>query len=341
MRMKQLATAWLVAAGVAAFADAAGAQTSVEQFYAGKSITLYIGYAAGGGYDAYGRLLSKYMSRHIPGNPTIIPQNMDGAGGLRTASYLFTVAPKDGTAIGTFGEFLTIAPLLGTPAPDMPRFSWIGSVMKETKGCVFSTSSPIHSWDDMLTKEHIVGGQASGTEIDIITNTIRGLFHTKTKVVTGYHGQREIMLALEKGEVDGGCGQSYESFTSVYGNLVQRNVAKMVVYASPESPPELKGVPNAFDFAVSAEQKGALNFIFGMSGMSRAFMAPPDIPAERKAALRKAFDDTMIDPEFLSEAEKRTLEVNPSQGSKIEAALRDIYATPKDVIERAAQMAMQ
>jgi tripartite-type tricarboxylate transporter receptor subunit TctC len=341
MRMKRVATACLVAAGVAGLAEGATAQTSVEQFYTGKSITFYIGYGVGGGYDTYARLLSKHMSRHIPGKPGIVPQNLEGAGGLRTANYVFTVAPKDGTAIGTFGEFLMIAPLLGTNAPDMLKFSWIGSAMKETKGCVFSTTSPIHSWDDMLTKEHVVGGQAAGTEIDIITNTIRGLFHTKTRVVTGYPGQRQIMLAIEKGELDGGCGQSYESFTSVYADLVQRNAAKMVVYASPESPPALKGVPNAFDFATSAEQKAALNFIFGTSGMSRALMAPPDIPAERKAALRKAFDDTMIDPEFLSDVEKQNLEVDPTQGSKVEAALRDIYATPKDVIARASQMAVQ
>src|SRR3974390_2134131 len=155
MRMKRVATACLVGAGVLALADGAAAQTSVEQFYSGKSIMLYIGYGVGGVYDIYARWLRKHMSRHIPGKPTIVPQNMDGAGGLRTANYVFTVAPKDGTAMGTFGEFLMIAPLLGTTAPDMLKFSWIGSAMKETKGCVFSTSSAIHSWDDMLTKEHI------------------------------------------------------------------------------------------------------------------------------------------------------------------------------------------
>jgi tripartite-type tricarboxylate transporter receptor subunit TctC len=336
----RVAHAFAAAASVVmGFVNDAGAQSSVEHFYAGKTISVIIGFGVGGGYDTYARLLSRHMGRHLPGNPVFVPQSMPGAGSIKAANYIYSVAPKDGTTVGTFGEFLTIAPLLGTLALDAQKFTWLGSIRKETKTCVFSTSSPISSWNDMLAKKHRVGGQARGSEIDLITNIFRVLFHTKTELVTGYNGQREIMLAMERGEVDGGCGQSYESFTTIFGDLFRRNVAKMVVYASPQSLSELKDVPNAFDLATTAEQKSILSFVFGISVMSRAFMAPPDIPSDRKVALRKAFDETMIDPQFLAEAEQQKLEVAPIRGSEIEKLLGEIYATPKAIIDQAAQIA--
>jgi tripartite-type tricarboxylate transporter receptor subunit TctC len=340
LSIARLAQLFAAGAGIlSGCVDVASAQSGVEHFYAGKNVSVIIGFGVGGGYDTYARLLSRHMGRHLPGNPVFVPQSMPGAGSIKAANYIYAVAPKDGTTIGTFGEFLTIAPLLGTLALDAQKFTWIGSIRKETKTCVFSTSSPIASWSDMLTKVHRVGGQARGSEIDLITNVFRSLFHTKSELVTGYNGQREVMLAMERGEVDGGCGQSYESFTTIFADLFQRNVAKMVVYASPWSLPGLKDVPNAFDLATTAEQKAILNFIFGTSIMSRAFAAPPDIPAERKLALRKAFDDTMTDPQFLADAAQQKLEVAPTRGSEIETLIGDIYATPKAITDRAAEIA--
>ncbi len=336
----QLAQALAIGfAGVVGAVGMACAQPSVAQFYTGKTISVIIGYGAGGGYDAYARLLARHMGRHIPGNPVLVPQNMPGAGSIKAANFLYSIAPKDGTTIGTFGEHLAIDPLLGTLALNAQKFTWLGSARKATPVCLFSTKSPISSWDDMLTKDHRLGGQAHGTEVELITNTFRELFHTKSKLVEGYNGQREIMLAMQRGEVDGNCGQSYESFTTFYGDMARQHEAKIVVYAAPQPLAALKDVPNAFALATSDEQRSLLKFVFGISIMSRVFAAPPDIPADRKLALRNAFVDTMRDPQFLAEANQQHLEISPTSGDEIEKLLGEIYATPKAIIDRATRIA--
>jgi tripartite-type tricarboxylate transporter receptor subunit TctC len=177
----------LAAVNIISSIGVAHAQPSVAQFYTGKTLTLVIGYGVGGGYDAYGRLLSRHMGRHVPGNPLMVPQNMPGAGSIKAATYIYSVAPKDGTVIGTFGEHLTIDPLLGTLTLDAQKFTWLGSVRKATPVCLFSTKSRIASWNDMLTIEHRLGGQSRGSEVQLITNTFRSLFHTASKIIAGYN----------------------------------------------------------------------------------------------------------------------------------------------------------
>jgi tripartite-type tricarboxylate transporter receptor subunit TctC len=316
----------------------AQAQSNVESFYKSKDVTIVIGYGVGGGYDSYARLLGRHMAKHLPGAPDVVPQNMPGGGALKAANYLFSIAPKDGSVIGTFAQQLALAPLLGTASYDARKFTWIGSITNEPKICVFSTSSPVASWEDMLQKEHRLGGEAPGADIDVVSNAIHTLFETKSKIVTGYHGSNELMLAVERGEIHGTCGQSYGSFMSRYGDLVRQGKVKIVVYASQANVPELKDVPNVFDLAKTDEQKGVLNFVLGASIMGRPYAAPPGIPQERKEALRKAFDETMKDPAFLEEAKKLNLEVSPSGGAAIEEALAKIYETPKAVVEKAAKV---
>jgi tripartite-type tricarboxylate transporter receptor subunit TctC len=313
----------------------APSQTSAEGFYTSKVINIVIGYGVGGGYDLYARVLGRHMGRHVPGNPTFTPQNMPGAGALKAANYIYFIAPKDGTVIGTFAQPLLLAPLIGTATYDSRKFSWIGSVMKEALTCVFSAKSPISSWEDMLTKDHALGGQARGVQMDAFASILRSLFNTKTKLVTGYNGQREIMLAIERGEVDGVCGQSYEALISVYAHLLFENKLKIVLQASKKNWPALQDIPNLFDLATTDEQKSILNFVLGASTMSRIITGPPGVPAERIQVLRDAFDATMKDPEFLAEAQRLNLDVSPLSGAEIDKALAEVYATPKELVKKA------
>jgi tripartite-type tricarboxylate transporter receptor subunit TctC len=310
-------------------------QSSAEGIVASKVITIVIGYGVGGGYDLYARVLGRHMGRHLPGDPAFVPQNMPGAGALKAANYIYFVAPKDGSLIGTFAQPLLLAPLIGTATYDSRKFSWIGSMMKEALTCVFSARSPIASWEDMLTKEHTLGGQARGVQMDAFASTLRSLFNTKTKLVTGYNGQREIMLAIERGEVDGVCGQSYEALISVYANLLSENKLKIVLQASRKDWPALRDIPNIFDLATTDEQRSILNFVLGASTMSRIIVGPPGVPAEKIQTLRDAFDATMKDPEFLAEAQKLNLDVSPLSGAEIDRSLAEVYATPKELVKKA------
>jgi len=310
-------------------------QSSAEGFDTSKVITMVIGYGVGGGYDLYARVLGRHMGRHLPGNPTFISQNMPGAGALKAANYMYFVAPKDGTVIGTFAQPLLLAPLIGTATYDSRKFSWIGSVMKEALTCVFSAKSPISSWEDMLTKEHTLGGQARGVQMDAFASTLRSLFHTKTKLVTGYNGQREIMLAIERGEVDGVCGQSYEALISVYASLLSEHKLRIVLQASNKNWADLRDIPNLFNLATTDEQKSILNFVLGSCTMSRIITGPPGVPTEKIQALRDAFDATMKDPEFLAEAQMLNLDVSPLSGAEIDMSLAKIYAAPKELIKKA------
>jgi len=296
---------------------------------------MVIGYGVGGGYDLNARILGRHMGRHLPGKPTFIPQNMPGAGTLKAANYIYFAAPKDGTVIGTFAQPLLLAPLIGTASYDSRRFSWIGSVMKEALTCVFSAKSPVSSWDDMLSKEHTLGGQARGVQMDAFASTLRSLFRTRSRLVTGYNGQREIMLAIERGEVDGVCGQSYEALISVYANLLAANKLKIVLQASRKSWPALQDVPNLFDLATTDEQRRLLDFVLGATTMSRIIAAPPGVPAEQVRALRDAFDATMQDPEFLAEARSLNLDVSPLNGAEIDKSVAEIYAAPPELIKKA------
>jgi tripartite-type tricarboxylate transporter receptor subunit TctC len=321
--------------GLVSLAWIARSQSSAEELYAGKVINIVIGYGVGGGYDLNARLLGRHMGRHLPGHPAFAPQNMPGAGALKAANYIYFVAPKDGTVIGTFAQPLLLAQLIGTATYDARKFSLIGSVMKEALTCVFSARSPISSWEDMLAKEHTLGGQARGVQMDAFAATLRSLFNTRTKLVTGYNGQREIMLAIERGEVDGVCGQSYEALISVYANLLSEHKLKIVLQASRKSWPALQGIPNLFDLAATDEQKGILDLVLGATTMSRIIVAPPGVPTEKIQVLRNAFDATMKDPEFLAEARRLNLDVSPLSGAEIDKSLAEIYAAPKELIRKA------
>jgi tripartite-type tricarboxylate transporter receptor subunit TctC len=306
----------------------------VADFYRGRSVTLVIGYSAGGGYDAYGRVLARHLGRHIPGNPAIVAQNMPGAGSLRAANYLFNVAPKDGTVIGHFSRGMAMEPLIGTSSTqfDARRFTWLGSGTDEVSVCVTWHTSRVKTWNDMLTVPFTVGGEGTGSDPDIFSAVVRNAFGVKFKLVSGYPGTAEVALAIERGEVDGRCGWSWSSLKLTKPDWIADKRVNLVAQLALKKSPELPDVPLIFDFATTERQRQILKLVLSRQSMARPFAAPPDLPAERKDALRMAFDRTMADAEFLAEARQRGLEVNPVSGPEIDKLVSELYGTPADIV---------
>jgi tripartite-type tricarboxylate transporter receptor subunit TctC len=334
----------LVVCGSACTIALASAATSVgaagvEDFYKGKTVSMLIGYSVGGGYDLYGRLVARHLSKHIPGKPTIIPQNLTGAGSMRAAAFLYTAAPKDGSVIATFGRTIATAPLLmPTSTPfDATKVNWLGSVTNEVSLCLTWSTSPVKTWQDALDKPITMGGEGAGADPDVYTLIYKNVFGAKWKLVTGYHGTNDIMLAMERGEVDGLCGVSWSTLKSRHPEWLPENKINIINQAALKKQPELPDVPLALDMTEDPEKLQMLKLFLDSQEMARPFAAPPGIPADRKAALITAFDQTMRDPEFLSEAQKQSMDVNPLNAKTMDELVAELYATPKAVVEKAAQ----
>jgi tripartite-type tricarboxylate transporter receptor subunit TctC len=317
-------------------APASAQAQSVADFYKGKNVTVMVGYTAGGGYDIYARALARYMGKHIPGNPNLIVQNLTGAGSLNAANNIYNVAPKDGTVFGTFGRGLAMEPLIGTARVqyDATKFTWLGSGANEISLCATWHTSPIKTWQDALKMNFAVGGEGAGSDPDTYAALVRNVFGVKLKLVTGYHGTSDIILAIERGEVDGRCGWSWSSVKSTRPTWIPEKKLNYLVHMSEVKAPELPNVPLISDFA-NERQKQVLRLVVSRQTMGRPFAAPPGVPADRAQALRRAFDATLKDPAFLAEAEKLKLEVNPVNGEDLTKLIVDLYATPKDIVEEA------
>jgi tripartite-type tricarboxylate transporter receptor subunit TctC len=338
-----VAFALALAAASAGSLRPASAQT-VAEFYAGKSINVLIGFSAGGGYDAYARTLARHMGRYIPGNPRILPQNMPGAGSLRAVNYLYSVAPKDGTAIGHFAPGVMFEPLLGRPSADIgqfeaTKFSWLGSVSKDVSVCAVMTSTGIKSWADMQTKRTIIAASGGGAESDVFPTVLRNMFNLPLKLVTGYPGGTEMILAMERREADGRCGWSWTSLLSRSRALLDNKQINVILQIGLEKDhhPALKDVPLIVDLTDDPQKKAALKVIVARQAIARPFAAPPGVPADRARALRDAFDATMKDPEFLAEAKKLSLDVDPVNGTEVETVIREVYASPPAAVKLAAE----
>jgi tripartite-type tricarboxylate transporter receptor subunit TctC len=329
---------WASAAALAATLATQGARSAgVEDFYRGKTVSLLIGYSVGGGYDAYGRLLARHFGKHLPGNPSVVPQNMSGAGSLKAANYLYSVAPKDGSVIGTFSRSQGIAPLLDKAEFDSTKFTWLGSVTDEVSLCVTRHDAPVKTFSELLVTPATFGSEGAGADPNIFALLYRNVFGAKIKIVTGYPGTNEIQLATERGEVDGLCGLSWSTLKGRYPHWLTGKKANILVQAGVKKQPELPDVPSASDLAKQPDQRQILKLMLIGQAMARPFAAPPGIPADRKAALIAAFERMTKDPDFLAEAEKLNFEVNPVNADKLDALLAEAYAMPKDVIGKAAK----
>jgi tripartite-type tricarboxylate transporter receptor subunit TctC len=309
----------------------------VADFYKGKTVTLFVGYSAGGGYDALARITARHMSRYIPGNPSIVVVNEPGAGTLMLANRLYNVAPRDGTQFGLIARGMAIEPLIGTSNIlfDPGKFAWLGSAANEVSLCVTYGGAAVKTWQDALTKPFTVGGTGSGSDPDVFANMLRNLFGMKDRLVTGYPGTPELTLAMERGEIDGRCGWSWASIKWEKGDWVAQNKLNVLVQMAFAKAPDLPDAPLIIDVAQNEEQRQILKLVFSRQVTGRPFVAPPGIPADRKQALRAAFEQTMKDADFRRETQNNGIEINPVSGAEIDTLIAELYRMPPDVVAKA------
>jgi tripartite-type tricarboxylate transporter receptor subunit TctC len=308
----------------------------IADFYRGKQLSLVIGTSAGNDYDYRGRLIARHMGRHIPGEPSIVPRNMPGAGGINAANWLASIAPRDGTTLHVIMTNMMGAQAVGTHGVqfDTRKFRWIGN----------TTSSPnvTNSWhmtgvtniDQVKTREFILGAPAgtAGVTYGTVMNALAG---TKFKIVTGYPGGNEVNLAMERGEVEGRGSNSWASWKSTKPEWLKEKKIIMLVQVGLKRDPELPDVPLLLELVGNDLDRKVMTFLSAETAISRALVTTPDVPQERLEALRRAFDATMKDPQFLAEAEKAKMDIGPMTGEESQKIADSIVNTPPEVIDRA------
>ena len=335
--MKAFATSMFLTA-LLVLPTAPSSAQSLAEFYKDKKLNMIIGFGAGGGYDQWARVVARHMGKHLPGNPSFVPQNMPGAGSLTAANHIYSVAPKDGTTIGIIARDAPLAPLTGAEGGrfDALKFTWLGSPTAETNVCIAHKNSGMKTLADVQAKELIIGDTGPGTGTYTYPRVLNAILGTKFKVVGGFPASSDVFLAMERGEVHGIC-ESYDSVIGKKPDWIKNGTVNVLVQGGAEANPHVNA-PFVFDLAKTAEQKQALVFVYSGQGIGRPFVAPPDMPADRVKALQTAFDATMKDPEFIADAKKQKLDVEPVPGDRLAAILKSIYATPKPTIDRIAKI---
>jgi len=321
----------------AALPAATAGQPASEPFK-GQTINIEIGYGPGGGYDTYARALARHFGRFIPGNPAVVPKNMPGAGSLRAANYIFNLAAKDGTELGAWAASTVMEPLMGNDQAkfDAAKFGWIGSMNQDIAFCgLWVHPGGPQSFADMLQAETVFGsaGQASiSYQHPLILKNVLG---AKVNVITGYAGTREVNLAMQRGEVHGSCGLFLSSIKSQYLSDVQEGRLKLVIQMGPKTTDIFGTIPSVFDFAKSDEERRILELHFKQILLGRPIAAPPDVPPSILETLRSAFMHTMQDAEFLEDARKVNIDIDPVSGAEVEGLLRQFADYPTAIIRKA------
>lgn len=316
----------------------ASGQTTTR-FYAGKAIQLIVASGSGGGFDTYSRTLARSLPKHIPGQPTIVIQYMPGATGITAANHLYNVAAKDGTVIGALSNSNLLEPLFGNKNAkyDPLQFSWIGSIGKQRAICVTWHTSSIKSWDD--AKARVVNVSATGATSNNATlpRLLNHLTGSQFKVITGY-STSGMRLAMEKGEVEGICGLSYQTLIASAPQWFQKKQLNIIGQIGLGESPLVPGVPNVLDLVKNPMDREALTLLVTPQEMGRPHVAPPNVPADRLQILRAAFDATMTDPEFLADAKKLKMMIEPVTGVEMHSLLTKAYATPRPVVARTVEL---
>ena len=309
---------------------------SVEEFYKGRQINLLIGFGPGGSNDVWGRALARHMGRHIPGAPTIVPQNMPGAGTLKLAIHLSNAAPKDGSVFGLISRGIPLEPLLGDKTvPFAPqKMSWIGSPDQDTTVCVARTDAKVKSLGDLATIELTMGGSGSGADTAVYPEFFAQFLGMKFKTVKGYPGSNEIFLAMERGEVDGMC-VAYDAL--IRQRYYQEKKLNILFQAALKQDPKITAsAPIILDSVTDARKKEILEFFLARAAIGRPLVAPPDVPSDRLKALQAAFLATMSDAAFMSEAQKLGLSIDPISGPELSDLIARIYKTPASSVNELA-----
>jgi tripartite-type tricarboxylate transporter receptor subunit TctC len=313
---------------------------TAQEFYRGKTINLYIGFSAGGGYDTYGRLLARHIGKHIPGTPNVVPLNMPGGGGMKLSLFLANVAPKDGTAFGLVDRGLLVASFVNPQGAslDFSQLTWIGSITDENLLCVSWHTSAVNTVDDLLTKPLVAGG-ISRTDISYTSvSLLNNLFGAKIKFIPGYPGSNDLVLALERGEIQARCAWSQSSLLATRPNWLSEKKINVLLQYSMKRNPTLADVPTALEIARNEEERAVIRFLFAPEAIARPFAAPPGLPFERIGVLRSAFEATMRDKDFVDEARKARLDVNPRTGDEVTSIIKEIYSSPPSVVAKAKEL---
>jgi tripartite-type tricarboxylate transporter receptor subunit TctC len=322
----------------------AGLPAAAEDFYKGKQIRIIVGSDAGGGYDAWARLMARYWPDYIPGAPSFIVQNMPGASSLTAINYVANSVPKDGTVIAAVQNQMGYEPLLDLSGSkngiqfDALKMNWIGSTSKEVAIIAVNSSSPVKTLKDAMEQELVTGSSGVATSNTIYPNVLNATAGTKFKVINGYKGQPEVASAMEKGEVQGSAGWFYSSFKSTHGDWLKTGQARLIAQIGIAKHPELADVPLVLDFAKTPEDRQEMELAFASLIMGRPYVAPPDVPADRVKLLRDTFMKTLEDPRLQADAAKQRLEVGAMSGEAIQKMLSEQYQTPKRIVDKVHQL---
>lgn len=331
----------LAAALLFCVVDDARAQTSADMFK-GKPLNVYVGAGEAGTNTAYARLIAKYIVRYLPGNPTAIVRTMPGAGGLKAANFMYAVAPKDGTAIGVIQRSFVARPLFGDTNAvfDATKFNWVGSTAREVSaGVVWTATTDAMTLRDAMAKEIIVGSNGVGSDPGNFPLVLNHFLGTRFRVVHGYGSGTDIGLAMERGEIQGRVGWSWGSIKSRSAPWIADKKIRVLVQMGLERTPDLPGVPLAQDLAKSPEDHDAMEIVFASTTIGWPVVMPPDVPADRVAAVRKAFDQALADPELREDAEKQGLEIDALTGAQVARIVERTYGMPKAAVARAREAA--
>lgn len=326
----------LVTMGGAASAD------PVADFYKGKSISFIISSGAGGGYDALSRTIGRHIGKHIPGNPNIVPRNMPGAGGIVATKHLFSLAARDGTVMGGVQNNAPLEPLFGTKEADYDstKLNWIGTPSLETGLLIVWHTSKFKTIDDVRKSEMTAGASGVNSAPAFYSRLLNELLGTKIKVIAGYPGQNDAYLAIERGELDTYGTTFWSSLTSTKQDWIKNKQIRILVQYGPIKEPELHDVPYGPDLVKNEEDRLLFEAAYGPLTLGRPFLMPPEIPAARLAAVRKAFMDTIKDTDFRNEADKLGLQIdNPRSGEQLQADVERLYRTPAHIVERLRRIA--
>jgi tripartite-type tricarboxylate transporter receptor subunit TctC len=332
--MRRTAIAVLLAAVVASCPAAAD---PVADFYKGKQIRFIIRSNVGGTYDLYGRLLSRHMTRHIPGNPTILPVNMGGGGGIKAANYVADIAPRDGTILTIVSQGLPVDQGLGlNPSfqADLRTFNWVGNLSSAGQVVVAWHTSPVKTLDEAMRREIVIGTTGAGSSAVQIGALLVNVVGAKFKLIVGYGDAHDVNLAMERGEVEGRSSSPWPSYLAATPHYVLDKLIVPLVQVGIEKEPELPHVPLLRDLAKTPQERDVLDFMSQAVSVGRPVATTPGVPADRLAALRAAFDATLRDPAFLAEVEKQRLELRPMDGGKLAELVKAVIETPADVREK-------
>ena len=331
----------LTAALIAGLCAAPARADPVADFYKGAVVSMVVSTSAGGGYDTLARAIARHIGKHIPGAPTIVVRNMPGAGGILAMNYLYAAAEHDGSVLALVSNNPPVEPLFGTKEAhfDPTKFNWLGTPSVETAMVLIWHSVPVNSVDDLRKRETAMGASGANSTPAFFARLLNATLHTRMKVIPGFPGQNDAFLAMERGELDGYPSVFYSALSSTRPTWLPDKKAKAIVQYGPEKLKELADVPFAPDLVTDPDDKQLLQLAFTPLGLGRPLLLPPNVPADRVAALRKALMETFADPDFLVDAKKTGLQVNsPRSGDELVRVIERAYHAPPQIIARLREL---